>query len=412
MTGCKHSMQDSHVVRQPRGSIAELPVLLWIVFLLIAVPLINLTGLGMAAAGIYITSWKTAEQASCSLNFKSALKAVVNEADYINKSGLAAFSGMTPAGGYQSSGVDLFVQATNLSGGTQISTANQLPHFPIDTTSYVYEYKTNAVYDVKPLVSLAAVPLIGQIPGLGKPARIAFSAHRVCEFPVGLNDSPAGGNFAGGSSPISLAHLGQDSLGVVSDPSGSSWNHPSIYREVLAAGEKVVQENVLYVYANNPEWTDTMLNPQPGDSVWIDYSADGTWKVPMGGAFDDHGKLSYSGGWVETDAGGMRKEANFLSGTIYNEHANVGWLNGDGTITPPGSYNSFGAWPGNMLAKFDQSIPVVIGKNFSFKPPKGKMYLKVYVSESTPPLTDAERKEIYSMNSGRMLVRIVVTRKA
>jgi hypothetical protein len=71
--------------------------------------------------------------------------------------------------------------------------------------------------------------------------------------------------------------------GVLEDGSGSGWNYPNIFAMIQAAGETVVEQNVVIVYADNPNWTPTGLAISPGDQIWIDTHASGAWSFLTNG---------------------------------------------------------------------------------------------------------------------------------
>ena len=65
--------------------------------------------------------------------------------------------------------------------------------------------------------------------------------------------------------------------GVLSDGTGSGWNYPNIYTLIANQGETVVAQDVVLVYADNPNWTSTPLQVSPGVKIWIDARAEGSW---------------------------------------------------------------------------------------------------------------------------------------
>lgn len=401
------------LLRSCQGSLTEFPLALWILVFLVAFPVINLTGLAIAATCIYLTACNTAEKACCNQTYKTALSAVKSEADLINKSGFASFAGLTPVAGFEQTGVDLFVQATGVAGGSQVYGPNVPLTSPVDTTAYIYEYMTTASYDVKPLISLANIPFVGAIPGMGKPALLSMSAHRVCEFPQGLSPADSSSSFAGGTCPLNLANLGLDTPGRLSDASGASWNHPTIYRDIQSAGEKVVAENVFYVYANNADWTNANLATQQGDHVWMDYSADGLWSVV---GMPDYSNSTSS--WYQTNpptvttdaSGNIPGQTGSSINSNYSMNLTLGYLLPSGEIMPMTSLANPRICVGTMLAKVDNSLGFEVGKRLTMKLPPGKLYFRVNMNEFS--LSAADKATLFSHNQGRMLVRVIVTRPA
>lgn len=269
--------------RMDNGSIAEFPAALATLFFLLAFPLINLCFLGTAAACIYLSAVQTAISASYSQTFESALAAVSKDANYINTSGFARLVKMRPVNGYNGTGIDLFVQSTGLASGSQLYGPNTPVPGKVDTAANIYEYVSSATYEVSPFIDLSAIPPLRAVPGLGKPALLNMRAFRACEFPLGLSGPGASLIFSGGTADTKLSELsGLDNPGTLTDVTDSGWNNPTIYKKIAEVGQSVVQEEVLTVDARNPNWTITNLTVSPGQKIWIDYKATGTWTTGDG----------------------------------------------------------------------------------------------------------------------------------
>ena len=378
--------------RSTKGSICEFPLAIWIALAFFAFPLINLTFIGMASSCIFLTAVHTAQSASCSQTYKSALTAVKKQADTINASPLVKFAGLAPVAGFESSGIDLFIQATSVSGNSMLYGPNTELNNPADTASFIYEYKTTATYDIKPVINLAAVPGFSSIPGLGKPARISLSAHRSCEFPMGLCSADATTQFAGGVPSISLANLGLDSPGSLGDPSGTTWNHPSIYESVRKAGQKVLSETVLYVNANNSYWTPTKLNVPPGAKVWVDYTAEGAWADMQNQSYPQ--KNGGAGSTFDAD-GYFTLNQMSINNQYIPEGAMVAKLGVDGSPFLMGSR----AWNKELNGSGDLYLGM---EKYDYKPDYG--LINGLRDQGQPPNLN------YSNNFGRMLVRIVIAK--
>lgn len=359
---CDH--RGTKPMRTKKGSIAELPGALATLFFLFAFPLINLTFLGMAAACIYLSAVQTAISASYSQTFESALAAVSKDANYINSSGFAQLVKMKPVNGYNATGIDLFVQCTGFSSGSQLYGPNTPVAGKVDTAANIYEYVSSATYEVRPFIDLSAIPLLKLVPGLGKPTVLNMRAFRACEFPMGLSGPGASLIFAGGTGAIKLSELsGLENPGTLSDIADSGWKNPIIYRMIAEAGQSVTQEEVLIVDSRNPDWTKTNLTIFPGQKIWIDYKATGKWTT--GDGTGSHG-------------------------------AKIPPFSADGLLGR-GLINGFPN--GAMIGKLDSSPAFLLGAQQWNMAPPGTGVFSMKIND------DVE----YTDNQGMMTVRIIVT---
>ena len=154
---------------------------------------------------------------------------------------------------------------------------------PIDPTSNVYEYVVQTDCLVGPFVALNGIPWIKDIPGLGVPAELKWSAARVANA---LGVAGVGGTVASitGSSPAQVGP-GNSSSTTVS-VNGPGWNNPNLFEEIQAAGQTVVASDVLIVPGNAintpgapPAFTTTSFSVDPSEKVWMDTQAVGQWGI-------------------------------------------------------------------------------------------------------------------------------------
>lgn len=64
---------------------------------------------------------------------------------------------------------------------------------------------------------------------------------------------------------------------IFTSSSAEPWNRPGIYNEIEASGEQIVDHTVVLVPAQSAIWTETGLGVEPGQTVWLDFRADGAW---------------------------------------------------------------------------------------------------------------------------------------
>ncbi|MDR3614816.1 MAG: hypothetical protein P4L53_14755 [Candidatus Obscuribacterales bacterium] len=256
------------------AAISEFALVLYVLFFIILVPVVDLGCLLIAAATQYLATNDFVAKAASQPDYMNALNAMFAESQKFETLGMSKFMNMTPQGGYVGSGDDLYVVATNIgSGGVTKSSANNSLPPPINTATNFYELSVQSTYSFKPVLSLAGVPLLGQVPGLGQPVTFTFVANRPVEHPGGLTFN--GTNSTQGS----VAFLPRNSAqnGLPSSGSSTQWRTPNIYQQILQAGQTVISTNVVVVQANNSSWTPGNVTVTPSEKMWIDTQAVGMW---------------------------------------------------------------------------------------------------------------------------------------
>ncbi len=261
------------IKRSQNGNLSELPIALFVLFILLAFPLLNLLGLATGASIACLVAHQAAARASTHQRYDTALQAMNTEATSLLGSGFASFARMTPVNGYLGSGADLYVLATDYrGGGTQSYGPNQPVQSAIDPSTYLYECNVRVKYQIGPTISMAGAPFIGDVPGLGKPAVITFEANRAAEYPVGLNKVGDQANNNAPGQPIAALSIPWD---AAMNPAGSSWNYPTLYQIAESQGLNCVDDDVIVVPANNPVWTKTHFNSM--GRIYLDVRSDGSW---------------------------------------------------------------------------------------------------------------------------------------
>jgi hypothetical protein len=181
------------------GNIAEFGPALLVLFLVIIFPLLNLMGFACGVATATLIANQCACSASVSQTYTDALTAASNTAMALITSPLGKFAGLQPLNGYQGSGVDLYVAATNTtSNKTTVYGPNTAVPGPIDTSTYIYEYEARVNYAIGPFLSMAGNPFVGNIPMIGKPANFQLTVQKSAEYPDGLTGGGAAAGAASG----------------------------------------------------------------------------------------------------------------------------------------------------------------------------------------------------------------------
>ena len=188
-------MATGHRVRTPikirrctgSGAIAEFAPVLFIFFLVILFPLINLIGFATSSATVLMITRQAASIAGSSTTWQDALAGMDTETQKWKNSGFGKFANITPLGGYNGCGADMYIATTSLSsGGTTYSTKNSGLGAAADTQNNIFEYQIRTRFTINPWLNMSGMPFIGSVPIVGKPASCAYTANSNVEHPEGL----------------------------------------------------------------------------------------------------------------------------------------------------------------------------------------------------------------------------------
>lgn len=383
------------------GSAAEMPLAMIVLFVLCAFPLLNLISLGLAYGSIWFISFQCDQSASTQTDFNGCLGAVEKRTAEFNCQGFTKMLKVVPEAGYKNSGCDLFIDAVDFmdSGKCTVVGPNKPVEPPIDLTNRFYEVAAHTTYSVDPLINLGAVPFLASVPALGKPVLLSVKVKRCAEFPQGLVRGPADGNL-----PANAAqHLPATSFAspiLAAKEAGEPWNRPHVYDEIQASGSNILDHTVVEVPAAKAEWTDTGVTVAPGQTVWLDFRADGKWgRKMMPGVEPDQ---TADGTYVNSQG-----NPSFSSGQTYNLI---------GAVSPPVSIINArsGFQIGTSLYKYK---PVRAGKLFlGFNDLNASEWVwQAMTSDSflgrvNQKSFEERMKEYYSVNHmGSVIARIIVT---
>lgn len=346
--------------RCARGSTTEFSIALYIFLLIIAFPLLDLFGVSGGAAVMLLGANQVATTVAAQRRFPDCLTSMQAETDSFLSGNFARFMKLRPVGGYKSTGADLFIEQSSIVGGKSDHIGPNAPvPPPIDTSSNIYECTVQLNCEVGPFMNLSFVPFLGNVPGLGKPALLSLSSSRSVEYPRGLEYPSSDIASAGGALPTLYQ---SPTASVPPGNDGSGWNNPTIYDMIKAAGQKVLAQEVIEVHAINGNFTPTSISVAPGQSIWIDTRADGSW----------------------------------------NTSADDGNANADGYNYYPATYMCPSAPAGSLIGKLSGSgAPFFLGVDKFNYPPAGTGTLGLMINDGADP-------SVYTDNNGVQIVRVIL----
>lgn len=176
------------------ASIAEFGPALFVFFFIVLFPLINLIAMATGACTVYLATKLCATKAAEQTSFGDALIAAEEAAYNMEQGGFGKFAKLYPIGGYNNSGMDLYVIETNINTNVSYRHGPNTPFVarPIQTDENLYSYEAVCTYDIGPFMNLHSVPFIGNVPGVGVPATLSYTASMNVEHPEGLPQGVGG----------------------------------------------------------------------------------------------------------------------------------------------------------------------------------------------------------------------------
>jgi hypothetical protein len=156
-------------------------------FALVLILLINLVALAAGAATAMLETNEAVCSAAVQEGHKNSLDAMYSTCEKFFTMRFAKSTGLTAYNGYAACGMDLYIQITPpCSNPFRQAIPNTPLSSPVDLVDNVYEFVGVNHVSIKPLISLANIPILSGIPGLGKPAFFELTATRMVEHPRGL----------------------------------------------------------------------------------------------------------------------------------------------------------------------------------------------------------------------------------
>ncbi|MDR3616457.1 MAG: hypothetical protein P4L53_23050 [Candidatus Obscuribacterales bacterium] len=361
--GRKGAKKNKLGVRSSSGNMAEFPLVIYVSIILFTVPIIDLLGVATGMSAVCLVAHESASRAADQRRYADSLSGAQQSATAFLGSGIAKFARMKPIGGYQNSGINLFIDASSIAGSMQTFGPNTPLTVPVDTSANVYQCRIDASYEIGPTIPMSFVPVLADVPGLGKPLTVSFNANRTAEYPNGLEQLQNSS-----STPMTAFNNVASPSGAFKLPYDTGWNNGHIFQDIAAAGQTVLSDNVIQVRANNPNWTDSQLNIKAGQTLWIDLRADGAWTT--------------------TTNNGQMVDANGFPGFLCQN---------------PQSH-LIGAPVASLIGQVGSNQPFVVGENFqSYVPGAGEFQLVIDDGGNpTPPGV------VYQYNAGSMAVRVIV----
>lgn len=174
---------ESKLKRQLAQMMAELPLVLWLIFLVLTIPLVDFVCFSLRYNCLLIVSREAAQSASRAKTFQTNVSAselsAVNSASSTASSVAAAFPEVSV------NSVNTYIVASNISSGVCTRQNTKLAA-PANTSEYTYQIETLLNGQTNPILRVGQGHW-GQIPGLTAPIQVSVASRAYAECPQGLN---------------------------------------------------------------------------------------------------------------------------------------------------------------------------------------------------------------------------------
>ncbi len=177
---CAYSPYNRSGARKTSGSsLVELPFVLWIMFILVLFPLVDMTILGIRTLFVYGAAHNACISAARARSFATEVDGNPT-AQELAQSGAAQAAAVV--NGVHIATVTPNIIITNIQTGSQTTVPGPLKITP-DSSVNFYQIQVSVSGSVDPFLP---VPFPVSVPGLNAPAQISFSDNQYFENPVGL----------------------------------------------------------------------------------------------------------------------------------------------------------------------------------------------------------------------------------
>lgn len=162
--------------------VAELPLVLWVLFLLLTVPLLNLATVGLRYGFFMNAAREAVHEASRAKSFQVDISPVEKSAVHRAQDEAITATGMFSE--IRLDSVTTNIVITDLT--TKAVTRRNLPlSQPANTSLYLYQIESVLGGRVSPLITFNS-GVLGHIPGFTEDVPVSVVAREFCEYPEGL----------------------------------------------------------------------------------------------------------------------------------------------------------------------------------------------------------------------------------
>lgn len=162
---------------------AELPLAMWILFVVLTIPLIDLATISLRSTFLVTAARDAAHEAARSKSFAVPVDASNPSAQQAAQNQIT--SDLTHFGGIKVTSTVINIVSTNINTQNTIRQTTPLAA-PADINTNTYTIEVLVTAQISPLITYNGF-LFGQVPGLSAPVTVQYGAQEFSEYPQGLN---------------------------------------------------------------------------------------------------------------------------------------------------------------------------------------------------------------------------------
>lgn len=163
---------------------ADAPLALWVVFICLTIPLIDLATVSLRSTLLVMVSREAANAAARCKTFKTSLGP--DEPSSCDAASNRAYEIASKFSEIRVSDVKTYIVVTNIDSGSSTRQSSRLSQ-PADTAENLYLVEVEVSGQTSPLIPFSGGGLFGNVPGLTAPVSLTVASRQYHEYPQGLN---------------------------------------------------------------------------------------------------------------------------------------------------------------------------------------------------------------------------------
>jgi hypothetical protein len=175
-------LQSARLRSRKGTSLAELPLVLWLIFVFLLMPMLSMATMTLRSALLNAVVQNAGSAAAKARTFEVGTTDKPSAITIANRS---IVDGVKLIPGLSMRNVNCGIIETAVANGTPQRRSTKLDR-PADTSITVYQIETTATCQIEPLIKISPA-ICGVIPGVSAPLTVSYAARAMAENPQGLN---------------------------------------------------------------------------------------------------------------------------------------------------------------------------------------------------------------------------------
>lgn len=167
------------------GHIVDFGCVFCAMVIAILLPAVNVLTFSFGALAVYSATHTAATKAADTFDYKQAANTVSKSASDLASSPIARFCHIQVP--KTKKGMQLTTLVTDIKVRDVVLRTDEAPKLTkIDPSIHLCQYAVRSAFEIKPMIDLSGVPIIGQVPIIASPFELSCTVERTVEHPEGL----------------------------------------------------------------------------------------------------------------------------------------------------------------------------------------------------------------------------------